>query len=337
MYWAQRPPTNYREYDSYGPLFAMNEHVAIFAQNDKVRFVLVKKPYNSSSMWNCTLDYTKIKHSSTSMTYFVYSVAIGAKQNSSHLAFAYIEENGQNHVFLTVIFLEDTATGCLNLNRNLSFNVTECAMGENGIVAMDPYGLRAYAISTFCSAFINLTTSEASIIDNSKVVDMESIEAQVFFPKAITITEDHHAFIACHRAVFINYGFIAYLYVVNFLDFNNAKLITLVELTPYNFGQDGRIINRNTTMSIALDEQYGVVLVGIPQLDMVIFSTYNDTKHLEIFAKQVSDQSGVGFGKSIALINGDTYVVLAYAQPTLPWSKSQIQVRIIIIISRKRK
>ncbi|CAF3875375.1 unnamed protein product, partial [Rotaria sp. Silwood1] len=154
---------------------------------------------------------------------------------------------------------------------------------------------------------------------------MESIEAQVFFPKAITITEDHHAFIACHRAVFINYGFIAYLYVVNFLDFNNAKLITLVELIPYNFGQDGRIINRNTTMSIALDEQYGIVLVGIPQLDMVIFSTYNETKHLEIFAKQVSDQSGVGFGKSIALMNGDTYVVLAYAQPTLPWSKSQIQ------------
>src|ERR1700712_5223370 len=79
-------PANLKEYDSYGTLLAMNEHIAILAHNDKLHFTITRNPFKSPA-WNCIVNYITIQHSSILYTEFVYSVSIGAKQNSSHLVF----------------------------------------------------------------------------------------------------------------------------------------------------------------------------------------------------------------------------------------------------------
>ncbi|CAF3393849.1 unnamed protein product, partial [Rotaria sp. Silwood2] len=271
MYWAQRPPTNYREYDSYGPLFAVNEHVAIFAQNDKARFILVKQPYNSSSMWNCTLDYIRIRHPPISTTYFVYSVAIGAKQNSSHLAFTFMDEDFLRRVFLTVVFLEDSSSGCLVQNRSLALDLTEYPVLEDSVVAMDPYGTRAYSIGKFNGSCIDLVTMKTWVFDTRVVYGEWDGDIFQYYPKAITISKDHQIFLVGQLHMAMINQFHTYLVVLNFRELKNATKSLHLELSTFNYGIGAADINRVTTMSIALDESSHTILVGIPRIDTVLF------------------------------------------------------------------
>ena len=316
-------PINAREYDAYGSLLTMNKHLAIFAQNDKKHFTIVRNPYQAQSVWNCTLPYALIQYISDAYTGFVYSVSIGAKQNSSHLVFSYLEENQKRDVFLTVVFLHDTPTGCVALNRKLTVNATHLMMQESAIVGMDPYGTRAYAVGSSYTACIDLTTNMSWILDQKAIYRMEY---DLIFPKAMSITEDHHVFIVGQR--FINFEFIPYLIVVNFHNLSDVIKRTETPLSTFDFGSDAIDIIRHTTMSISLDEPSQMLVIGIPALNMLIFLSYNHTSNPVIVTQHISDQIGISFGKSVLLIDNSTYAVLAYALPTPPWSRSQMQVRL---------
>jgi hypothetical protein len=313
---------NKKEYDSYGTLLTMNEHLAILAQNDKLHFTIVRNPFKSSS-WNCIVGYSTIRHSSNSYTEFVYSVSIGMKQNSNHLVFGYLDENKSRHLFLTVVFLQDSINGCVIVNRTLAMNVTNLAMHEHAIVGMDPYGTRVYGLGSFETVCIDVATGDKMYFDHS--FTFAPIYPMIIFPKAMVITEDHRMFIASQQFLM---HVRPYLHVVNFINISNPTLLAEIELSTFDFGTAALDINRMTTMSIALDEQSQTLLIGIPRIDTVFFLSYNSINVSNIITTHVASQSGISFGKSVAFINSDAYAVLAYALATPPWSRSQIQVRI---------
>jgi hypothetical protein len=149
----------------------------------------------------------------------------------------------------------------------------------------------------------------------------------LFFPKAFVVTEDHYIFAVGQR--FTNFQFLPYLLVLNFQSSSNASLSSATELSNLNFGPSSIDITRHTTMSISLLDQVEQFIIGIPRLDMLLFLSWNPTnasKEPMIVRKHNSSQKGILFGKSVALIDNNTFAVLAYALPTLPWSTSQVQV-----------
>jgi hypothetical protein len=320
------PPSNLDEYDAYGSLLAINEYLAIIAQNDQEYFTIITNPFTNQSN-KCTLSYNTIQHRLTSMTRFIYNIAIGIKQNASQLVFSYIDENWQRDVFLTIVFLESISTGCVRVAKRITANMTEFNMREQALVAMDPYGRRAYAIGTYYIVCVEIETGAIWQLDLMNLFDSQDDLENVFFPKAAVITEDHYIVTVGQR--FTRLQFLPYLLVLNILSPSNITLMSATQLSEYNFGPSSIDITRYSTMSISLLDHLEQFIIGIPSLDMLLFLSWNKKNANEapmIMRKYSSSQRGISFGKSVALLDDNTYAVLAYTLSTLPWSTSQVQV-----------
>jgi hypothetical protein len=263
----------------------------------------------------------------TSLTRFVYNVVIGAKQNASQLMFSYIDENWRRDVFLTIVFLETTITGCVRAINRIAINITDLNMQEHALVGMDPYGKRAYAVGTYFIVCVEIETGEQWQLATEQLFNNQSNSGDFFFPKALVVTEDHYIFAVGHR--FTNLQFLPYLLVLNFLSRTNITLSSATELSKFNFGPSAIDITRDSTMSISLLDEVEWFIIGIPHLDMILVLSWNRTdvnKEPTIVRKQNSSQRGILFGKSVALLDNNTFAVLALTLPTLPWSTSQVQV-----------
>jgi hypothetical protein len=315
------------EYDAYGSLLAINEHLAIIAQNDQEYFTIITNPFNTNQSNKCTLSYNTIQHRLTSMTRFIYNIAIGVKQNASQLVFSYIDENWQRDVFLTVVFLESISTDCVRVAKRITVNMTELNMREQALVAMDPYGTRAYAIGTYYIVWVDIETGVERQLDLVNLFDSQNDLENLFFPKAVVITENHYIVTVGQR--FTRLQFLPYLLVLNILSPSNITLMSATQLSEYNFGPSSIDITRYSTMSLSLLDHLEQFTIGIPSLDMLLFLFWNSTNANEepvIMRKYISPQRGISFGKSVALLDDNTYAVLAYKLSTLPWSTSQVQV-----------
>ncbi|CAF3979299.1 unnamed protein product [Adineta steineri] len=303
------PPANLNEYDAYGSLLAINEYLAIIAQNDQEQFTIITYPFTNRSE-KCTLPYDTIQRNISSLTRFVYNIAIGIKQNASQLIFSYIDENWQRDVFLTIVFLESTNTGCVQVVNRVAINMTDLKMQEHALSAMDPYGKRAYAVGTYYIVCFEIETGITWQLDT-----------------ALVITEDHFIFTVGHK--FINLQFLPYLFVLNVSSRNNVTFSFAIELSKYNFGPSAIDMTRDSTMSISLLDEMKWFIIGIPNLDMLLVLFWDRSKINKepvIVRKHISSQRGISFGKSVALLDNGMFAVLAYTLPTLPWSTSQVQV-----------
>jgi hypothetical protein len=325
---AYFPPKNEHEYDSYGTLLTMNQHMAVFAQNDKKHFIIVKNPHNAELSRECRALFVTVRHYVGSYTWFIYSITMGTQQNSSQLVFAYIDEDVLRNVFLTVVFLEENSVGCFRIlvEENIAIQVNVLNMREHAIVAMDPYGTRVYAVGIEDTLIIDLTTRKYWLIDHYDLYGFIFYFLNPFFHKAMVLTEDHRAFIVGQQLVGADYR--PYLHVLDFLMPNASRLLGRIELSKFNFGNEAIDITRYTTISISLNEQSQMLLIGIPHIDTVFLLSYNETMAAVIVKEHISNTAGIYFGKSVAFLDNNTYAVLAYALPTSPWSTSQIQVRL---------
>jgi hypothetical protein len=320
------PPINLNEYDAYGSLLAINEYLAIIAQNDQEQFTIITYPFTNRSE-KCILPYDTEQHEITSLTRFVYNMAIGAKQNASQLVFSYIDENWQRDVFLTIVFLEFISTGCVRLVNRTVVNMTDLNMQEHALVGMDPYGKRAYAMGIYYIVCIEIETGVNYKIETKQLFNNQTNVGNLFFPKALVATEGHQILAVGQK--FTNLQFLPYLLVLNFVSPFNVILFSATELSKFNFGPSSIDITRYSTMSISFLDQLEWFIIGIPYLDMLLLLSWNYTnasKEPVIVRKHISSQRGILFGKSVALLNNNTFAVLAYTLPTLPWSTSQVQV-----------
>lgn len=326
------PPTNVNHYDGYGSLLVMNEHLAILAQNDQEYFTIIRHPFTRH--WKkCVLPYNIIEHRLSSMTRFVYNIALGKKQNESQLVFSYINENWQRDVFLTIVFLMPTDTGCLQIVNQITVNITDLGMQERSHVAMDPHGKRAYAIGIYHIVCVDIETSSKWQIDTAKLFNNGNNSESLFFPKASVITEDQFLFIVGQKLN--NFQFFPYLFVLNITSMSDSLLVSSIKLSDFNFGSSSVDMSRYTTMSICLSEHIEQFLIGIPSLDMLIFLSWNRgniSEEPRILRRSISSKRGISYGKSITLFDDRTFAVLAHQLSTLPWSTSQVQVSPIIHI-----
>ncbi|CAF1190968.1 unnamed protein product [Adineta steineri] len=271
------PPTNLNEYDAYGSLLAINEYLAIIAQNDQEQFTIITYPFTNRSE-KCTLPYDTIQRNISSLTRFVYNVAIGIKQNASQLLFSYIDENWQRDVFLTTVFLESTHTGCVQAVNRIAINMIDLKMQEHALSGMDPYGKRAYAVGTYYIVCFEIETGITWQLDT-----------------ALVITEDHFIFAVGHK--FINLQFLPYLFVLDVLSRNNVTFSFTIELSKFNFGPSAIDITRDSTMSISLLDEMKWFIIGIPNLDMLLILFWDRSKvdkEPVIVRKHISSQRGAG-------------------------------------------
>ncbi len=320
------PPTNLDEYDAYGSLLAINEYLAILAQNDQEHFTIITNPFTNQSN-KCTLPYDTMQRKLSSITRFVYNVAIGVKQNASQLVFSYIDENWRRDVFLTITFLESTNTGCVRAVNRIAVNITDLKMQEHALVGMDPYGKRAYAMGTYYIVCVEIETGVRWQLDIETLFDNQDTFGNLFFPKALVITEAQYIFAVGQR--FTNLRFLPYLVVLKFLSPSNITVLSTTKLSEYNFGPSSIDITRSSTMSISLLDHIQQFIIGIPSLDMLVFLSWNNANASEepvIVRNYIPSQRGTLFGKSVALLDDNTFAVLAHTLSTPPWSSSQVQV-----------
>ena len=322
-----RPPTNLDQYDAYGSLLAINDYIAILAQNDQEQFMVIINPFANDSH-SCMLPYDSKQDSLVFLTRFVYSVAIGVKEDANQLRFAYIYENWQRDVFLTTVSLYPTADNCVAMGRRIVHNITDFKMQEQAVVGMDPLGERAYALGAYFVVCIEIETDIKTHFNTSLLINNQKNRGNLFFPKAFVVTENHSILAVGHNLT--NLKFLPYLVVWDFLSLDAVSLSSTTELSNFNFGPSSVDITQHSTISISFRDELEVFIVGIPHLDMVLFFSWNHTNARQgpsITRQFVSSQKGISFGKSVALLEDNTFAVLAHAQSTPPWSTSQVQVR----------
>ena len=322
-----RPPTNLDQYDAYGSLLAINDYIAILAQNEQESFMIMINHFSNDSH-SCMLPYDTKQDDLVLLTRFVYSVAVGGKEDANHLRFAYIYENWQRDVFLTVVSLFPTADSCVEMGRRIVHNITDFKMQEQAVVGMDPFGKRAYALGTYFIVCIEIETNIKTHFDTSILINKQKNRGNLFFPKAFVVTENHSILAVGHNLT--NLKFLPYLVVWDFLSLDAVCLSSTTELSNFNFGPASVDINRYSVISISFLDELEAFIVGIPHLDMILFLSWNHTNARQpplITRRFISSQKGISFGKSVALLENNTFAVLAHTQSTPPWSTSQVQVR----------
>lgn len=265
------PPINLDKYDAYGSLLAINEYLAIIAQNDQEYFTIITNPFTNESN-KCTIEY-----STTSQTRFVYNVAIGIKQNASQLIFSYVGENGQRDVFLTIIYLGLISTGCVEVVNQTVIDMTNLDMREHSLVAMDPYGKRAYAMGTQYIVYVEIETGVKWQLNIENLFNDQNNFRNLFFPKALVITEDYYIFTVGQKST--NLQFLPYLLVLNISSSSssNITLLSAIKLSDFNFGPSSIDITHHSTMSISILDHIEHFIIGIPSQNMLIILFWKNT------------------------------------------------------------
>ncbi|CAF1480048.1 unnamed protein product, partial [Rotaria sp. Silwood1] len=332
------PPINLANYDAYGSLITMNEQLIILAQNDIRHFQIVVDPFTNHSC-RCAPRYIAVQHGINSFADYIYSVAIGSKQekNETNFYFAFIDEDQFRNVFLTIVYfyIALSPSICVYYADHFDFNVTDLAFSEQVIIAMDPNGTRVYAVGFHHTVIIDIKTKVDRIYHKNDVFGLGLIgppplgldEIHVF-SKAMFVSEDHRLYLVGQRHY--NFQYLAYLHVLDYsdLDHNRVRLISVNELSAFNFGTAAQRITRFSAMSIHayFDEEEKIIIIGIPHVDIILLLSFNRTHSPVIIKRHESVNKGVGFGKSVAFFHDHTYAVLAHGQSTLPWSTSQVQI-----------
>ena len=329
------PPTNRGEYDRYGSLLAMNEHVVILAQNDMKHFQIVTDPFLNRSS-RCSPRYISVKHGTDSFTDYIYSVTIGSNQErmDNKVHFAYIDEDSHRSIFLTIVYYRvlGTVSSCNDSVTHLDFNITEVSFIERAVIGMDPQGTRIYVVGSHHILVVDPRKRTKQIYDESDMFSARSVEPSSvltkidMFPKAVSVTKDHVLYVV--GQYYYNYQLLAYLLVLDLhhQDHNRTQLIGRILLSDFNYGIVAVDISRQSTISLFVDEEEKRMIIGIPYLDTVLLMKLDKTHKPVIIKIHESREKRCSFGKSVVLLPDQTYGVLAYGQPTLPWSTSQVQV-----------
>jgi hypothetical protein len=305
-----------------GNNLAINKHYAIFVENDLQRLIIITRPFSSDSETNI-LSYKDSKLNGSIV--YVYKIVLRAIQNDTYPTFAIIAED-TNHKLHLVVF-RTNQWGYSN-NFELWRPLDVVYEWKRLALGMDPYGTRVYVVMFGETLCLDISSNTSVMYNNGILWDQHGF----IFPEAIVVTEDHSLFLLAHR-VTDQELYMPHFYSTNLSDLSipvstpatMIKLSTLV--LSEHFLEDQK---QYTMLSMALNEESNMIIVGIPYLDMItIISIQEKSKPPIIIKTHVSSQKGVLFGKSVLMLDNNTYAVLAHSIPTLPWSLSQVQVSLL--------
>ncbi|CAF3967020.1 unnamed protein product [Rotaria sp. Silwood1] len=334
------PDTN--DYNAYGSKIAMNEHFFVLAQNNQPSptFFIQFAPYNDTktlSSAQCSINYLN------NNSIFIYTVAIGKKQNQSQIHFFFAGElvNDQSGIFIGMVTYNNsnrTANNTYNTissSCNTSFTYSlhylyNYGHQEHHIVGIDPQGVRAYGFSNeFILIFDSQNTSSLDSWNGSLTWPHDS-----FIPHAVDIS-DNFGVIAgfFHNATNPTAKYSPMIYLMNF-NSSNHHPITVDQYQPIAtpgtwqnllINEDADIYSAKYDMSVSIDKQ-GNVLVGMQFINRVFFFSVNITNPIRLnYISRFTNGRSLGNGKSVAwLNNGIAAILINVYSLNYVWLSSQI-------------
>jgi len=312
------------DYDIYGQRLAVNEYFGVLAVNDQNQFQVYYPPYGSNT---CThvIPYSYSEQ-------YVYNVAIGSKQNSSQLYFSYIAE------YINYTISSSSVQSYLGFysispcNGSPILSPIELLLNpgyEDGyVLGMDPYGFVVYAINPIyvISYEINVRIFNQWTINYSYPWE--------FSPRSIIIDQNetiHMVGYFCASQIICDINIIKM-----WKDLILNKILYQTQIIDIGEDLDGALFSSytpTTDMSITINNDLKLFVVGIPYRDTIFIYNYSLNGSMlpyNCIGMYTYNQSGIGFGKSVAWLDNNTIAILAYSLSTFPWSASQIQVSFIM-------
>jgi hypothetical protein len=290
-------------YNGGSPRFALNDHLAILAQNENGGFFsIITDPYNISISKACTINYFDIKMTSNSSTDFLKHVdliTIGIKQNESHSVFTYLGTTNRDRYFLTVVRLQRIYNRCVQFDQILVQHSIPLSAQNSAKIAMDPYGTRVYFVTG--QNKIMCLDIATKLVSEEDLTVLFKIRAPLYTGR-IVVTADHHLFMV---ALFDSVPCIVSVVYVNR---SSVTPIALDELSTVEYKSEGY----DFSLAVHEENETLLIIVGLWQKeDEVIIMFYNKTSRKGKFTKKHRAPRGVySFGKSVAMLDSDTYAVI---------------------------
>jgi hypothetical protein len=280
----------------------------------------------------CSINYPDIKHD------YVYSVAVGKKQNQDQKYFFFAGEqiNGRSGAFVGITKYNDidiAANESLPCNLSFSHSVhyfNHYEHQEYYILGVEPQGLIAYG---FSNQFVFIFDSQNSSVPESWNGNLTWPDAS-FIPHAVDISDSFGViagFVRHTIGATLKYNPIIYL-----INFNSTRQPIVVDqyepiATPGTWqdlltNSDANIYSVKYDMSISINEN-GDVLVGMQFINRVFLFSVNITIPIKLnYVSRNTNGRSLGNGKAVAWIeNGSLAAILVNSYSlNYQWSSSQV-------------
>ena len=332
-------------FDVYGVKIAANDVLFVQANSNGDTFLIQFAPYNTFGSLQCSIDYDDSTH-------YVYSVGVGAKQNSTANIYFYFagevvpqgwsttDSSGHNGTFIGVLVNQDPQTvqqylanrqplSCdYIVEQQLRF-LSSYEHQEFFVIAVEPYGQYAIGLATdfaftyrpFPSNTIT-TISGAVIWPNNSTFYPCAADASVSFTVVAGFVEGSAG--SRVRAT-------PTVYLIS-----NSNLTVLSSWT-YN-AINGTWQSRLTysgvdswsskfIMSVKINSDDPTrVLIGMPFLNTVFLFVVNNNGTNLTLASSVDNGQSVGYGKSVTWLTSSQAAILVstYSLDYTTWYSSQV-------------
>ncbi|CAF1093463.1 unnamed protein product [Adineta ricciae] len=309
----------------YGNRFAINDHMSVYADNNIQQFTIVRRPFSSNALTNM-ISYSNIYRDSrlNSSNIYIHNIATGAKLNNNNSVVAFIAETMDHKSYLIVMWIPITSSDPNEINFvELSTN----NIVKQNVLGIDSDSAHIYVVQLASTLYYDVNSKINRTYHNVGFWDPH----QFMIGEALAVTNDQRLFLLAYRQGKYELRpassrFYLCLYTVDLSNVSKPISMDPFEWTmtfPVAYLSENR---EYAALSLDLNEESDMLIAGIASMNsVVIFSIKDRSKPPSVFNNHTLLQKNVLFGRSVALLNNDTYAVLAYATSTLPWSSSQIQ------------
>ncbi|CAF1585136.1 unnamed protein product [Rotaria magnacalcarata] len=310
----------------------MNEHFLVLAENknEPPTFFIKFAPYNNTQLsLQCSIYNINTTDS------FIYTVAVGKKQNENRTHFYFAGEliNGKNGIFVGVAIYNNNSSLLCNNSFTYYFQYFfNYQHQEYYILGVEPNGYFTYG---FSNEFIFIFD-----VRNTSVLDLWNANLTwpdaTFIPHAVDVTQNFgviSGFIYNGMNSTVKYSPIIYLFNFNS---SNGRPIIVNEYKPITtpgtwqdllINDDANFYSAEYDMSVSIN-QYGDVLVGMQFINRVLLFSVNIRKPTQLyFVSRNTNGRTLGNGKSIAWLNNGIAALIVNAYTLdYDWLTSQFQI-----------
>ena len=337
------------DFDAYGLKIAANDVLFAQAKNQAKTFLVQFAPYNfTRGSLQCNIDFADQSH-------YVYSVAVGSKQNLSANPYFYYtgevlalgprstDRFGQNGTLISVMSNRDPAAIASNIAQDRPLQcdgfqsepaqyLSSYGHQEFFVIAVEPYGQYAIGLATnFVFRYQPYNNSYRMFSQNSSTVWPNSATFQPCAADATTSFTIVAGFLKNSGQSRVRAAPTVYL-----LWNSNLTVLSTWTFTATNNTWQARLAYPNVdswsnglTMSVKINgDDPTRVLVGMPFLNTVfLFQVSNDGKNLTM-ASSMSYNDTVGFGKGVTWLSSNQAAILysSYAPDYTTWFSSKVYV-----------
>jgi hypothetical protein len=227
------------------------------------------------------------------------------------------EDKNQNLYLIVMVISIDN----IILSHTLSRQLKKTDELENLPLGIHPHNLYVCVVQLTETLCLDISLNTTQTYENTNMWD----QTDYIFGQAMVVTDDHHLFLLAYRFI-ESEEFSPHLYSAVLSNMSNPTLLARIDLSINHSNHHLFEQKQHSMLSISLHEESNMIVVGIPLLDMVVILSVQEKAQPPVINKtHVSSQIGTFFGKSVAMLDNNTYAVLAQSIPTLPWSSSQVQ------------